>query len=196
MDCLDDEKVCRALVDAYPDPILIVNELGEIQGMNQAAGKILGTDARLMYQKRGGEAIHCIHSFETPEGCGYSPSCRDCSLRNSIKESMTGRNTVRRKTTFEMQKEGGVQRLPVLITATHFSLHDQSLVILVLEDLSAMEQLGQLVPICALCKKIRDDHQYWNKLEDYLHEHHDFEFTHGLCPTCVAKMEKEIAALR
>lgn len=196
MDCLDDERVCRALVDAYPDPILIVNHLTEIQGMNRAAEEILGPDARLMYHKRGGEAIHCIHASETPAGCGFAPACRDCILRNSINASISGKNTVRRKTTFEMQKGGSVQRLPVLITTTVFTLHDQPLVILVLEDLSAVEQLGQLVPICAQCKKIRDDRQYWSRLEDYLHEHHDLEFSHGLCPSCIAKMEKEIEALR
>ncbi|MBN2299262.1 MAG: PAS domain S-box protein [Deltaproteobacteria bacterium] len=44
--------------------------------------------------------------------------------------------------------------------------------------------LSGLIPICAGCKKIRDDKGYWNQLEQYLEEHSDAVFSHGLCPEC------------
>ena len=48
--------------------------------------------------------------------------------------------------------------------------------------------LHGLLPICASCKKIRDDQGYWQQVETYVHEHSDAEFTHGLCPDCVRRL--------
>ncbi|HJW73509.1 MAG TPA: hypothetical protein VJ486_11825 [Geothrix sp.] len=47
-----------------------------------------------------------------------------------------------------------------------------------------VKTLGGLLPICAHCKKIRDDHGYWNQIETYLKTHAGAEFTHGICPDC------------
>jgi hypothetical protein len=51
--------------------------------------------------------------------------------------------------------------------------------------LSEVETLRGLLPICACCKKIRDDQGYWNHIEAYLRKHTNTEFTHTLCPECV-----------
>ena len=47
-----------------------------------------------------------------------------------------------------------------------------------------IEKLGELIPICCHCKKIRNDKGYWQRLETYFKEHSIAEFTHGLCPEC------------
>jgi CheY-like chemotaxis protein len=52
------------------------------------------------------------------------------------------------------------------------------------EALVTVKTLRGLLPICAACKKIRDDNGYWNQLEAYIEAHSDAEFTHGLCPEC------------
>jgi len=52
------------------------------------------------------------------------------------------------------------------------------------EALDKIRTLSGLIPICAGCKKIRDDKGYWNQLEEYLEEHSDAVFSHGLCPEC------------
>ena len=51
------------------------------------------------------------------------------------------------------------------------------------EALDKATYLGGLVPICAWCKKIRNDTGYWQQIEDYLAHHADAHFTHGICPT-------------
>jgi len=53
------------------------------------------------------------------------------------------------------------------------------------EALANVKTLKGLLPICANCKKIRDDQGYWNQIEAYIEEHSDALFTHGLCPECV-----------
>ena len=61
------------------------------------------------------------------------------------------------------------------------------------EALNQIKTLSGLIPICAACKKIRDDKGYWNQLEQYLEEHSDAVFSHGLCPECFQEYFPEAA---
>lgn len=56
------------------------------------------------------------------------------------------------------------------------------------QALSEVNTLNGLLPICAHCKKIRDDSGYWNRLETYIKKHSNAEFSHGLCPDCAAEL--------
>jgi DNA-binding response OmpR family regulator len=57
-----------------------------------------------------------------------------------------------------------------------------------LEDaLARVKKLSGLLPICAGCKKIRDDKGYWNQIELYIKEHSDAILSHGICPECIEK---------
>jgi hypothetical protein len=55
-----------------------------------------------------------------------------------------------------------------------------------------IKQLEKIIPICASCKKIRDDDGYWNQLESFMTKHKDIVFTHGSCPDCTKKILDEI----
>jgi len=61
------------------------------------------------------------------------------------------------------------------------------------EAVAKIRVLSGLLPICAICKKVRDDRGYWNQIETYLREHSDTEITHGLCPECLRRMYPEFA---
>lgn len=52
------------------------------------------------------------------------------------------------------------------------------------DALDRIKTLSGLIPICAWCKKIRDDKGYWNQIEEYLEQHSDASFSHGVCPDC------------
>lgn len=52
------------------------------------------------------------------------------------------------------------------------------------EALSQVKQLQGLLPICSYCKKIRDEQNYWQRVENYLSEHAQVVFSHGICPDC------------
>jgi len=51
-----------------------------------------------------------------------------------------------------------------------------------------IKTLRGLLPICASCKKIRDDQGYWQQLEKYITDHSGAEFTHGICPACADRL--------
>ncbi len=57
--------------------------------------------------------------------------------------------------------------------------------------LAEVKRLSGLLPICASCKKIRDDKGYWNQIEAYIQEHSEAHFTHGLCPECAHNLYPE-----
>ncbi len=59
------------------------------------------------------------------------------------------------------------------------------------EALAEVKTLSGLLPICASCKKIRDDKGYWNQIESYISEHSEAEFSHGICPECAKKLYPE-----
>jgi len=55
------------------------------------------------------------------------------------------------------------------------------------DALATLKILRGLIPICAWCKKIRNDQGYWQQVEAYITEHSDASFTHGMCPECQEK---------
>jgi CheY-like chemotaxis protein len=50
--------------------------------------------------------------------------------------------------------------------------------------LAKVKLLSGFLPICSICKKIRDDKGYWNQIESYIRDHSEAEFSHGMCPDC------------
>ena len=62
--------------------------------------------------------------------------------------------------------------------------------------LAEIKTLKGFIPICAACKKIRDDEGYWNQLETYISKHTDAKFSHGLCPECADKARAEAKLTR
>ena len=59
------------------------------------------------------------------------------------------------------------------------------------QALTTVKQLSGLLPICAYCKRIRRDDNYWQQLESYIAEHSEADFSHGICPPCLEKARKE-----
>ncbi|MGO9569112.1 MAG: response regulator, partial [Desulfomonilaceae bacterium] len=51
-----------------------------------------------------------------------------------------------------------------------------------------VKQLSGFLPICASCKKIRDDQGYWRQVEEYIREHSEAEFSHSICPECAKRL--------
>jgi sigma-B regulation protein RsbU (phosphoserine phosphatase) len=56
------------------------------------------------------------------------------------------------------------------------------------EALARVRQLRGLLPICSYCKKVRDDRNYWQQVEQYVSTHSDVQFSHGICPDCYTRV--------
>src|SRR6185295_7316102 len=62
------------------------------------------------------------------------------------------------------------------------------------DALARVKQLDGLLPICSYCKRIRDDEDYWQQMEQYLSQHTDARFSHGICPECYARVRASFGA--
>ena len=67
----------------------------------------------------------------------------------------------------------------------------RNLIIDLQNALSEVKKLSGFLPICASCKKIRDDKGYWNQVEKYISDHSEAQFSHGICPDCMRKLYPE-----
>ena len=75
------------------------------------------------------------------------------------------------------------------ITKQKMEAKEREKMISELQDaITNVKALSGLLPICASCKKIRDDNGYWSMVETYISEHSDSEFTHSICPECAEKL--------
>lgn len=83
--------------------------------------------------------------------------------------------------------------LHLVISAAPFLYDGDRYVLMTIENVSELIQLKTLLPICAYCKKIRDDEGYWKEIAGYFNAHLDVDFSHGICDDCASKHFPEIA---
>lgn len=114
----------------------------------------------------------------------------------------------------ELRRHDGT-RLPVALSAGVIRYGQSEVVLAIVQDISARRQaerdmqrviselrnslaeiktLRGIVPICAHCKKIRDDKGFWSQVETYVTEHTEAQFSHGICPQCVEVLYPGVAA--
>jgi hypothetical protein len=70
----------------------------------------------------------------------------------------------------------------------------ERLIIELQNALAQVKKLSGFIPICASCKKIRDDKGYWRQVEEYIRDHSEALFSHSICPDCMRSLYPEIAA--
>jgi hypothetical protein len=91
----------------------------------------------------------------------------------------------------------GITSVMVMVLAAAVSerrgaeTNQEKLILELKEALSRIKTLKGLLPICAACKKIRDDKGYWNHIESYIRQHSEADFTHGMCPSCAQRLYAE-----
>ena len=74
------------------------------------------------------------------------------------------------------------------ITASKRAEHERDKLVKELQAaLAEVKTLQAILPICSYCRKIRDDENYWHTVENYISQHTASRFTHGICPSCLAK---------
>jgi signal transduction histidine kinase len=128
------------------------------------------------------------------EGCHLVMSFRDGGVHKKEQSKTTGEET----RYFEIASSplrdqdgnivAGIEAVREITDRKLAELDRERLISELQEALEKIKTLRGLLPICAWCKKIRDDSGYWKKVEDYLEEHTDALFTHGICPECYKKV--------
>jgi PAS domain-containing protein len=186
------DQLYRAILDAYPSPVFIVDEDVRIQEVNQAAADFRTPEAFEVLGLRAGDAFHCLHANRSADGCGTGQACEDCVIRQSVSAAFLREKVTRRRTKVSWSEDDQVRDFHLFVTTVPFQYQDRDLALLVLEDFTELMELKELIPICASCKKIRTDSDLWEQLEAYFKHHLDVDFSHGLCPECTQEYMRQL----
>ncbi len=131
-----DQGLHRVLFDAMPMPVMVVDEDICILEYNAAAARFLGQDKSRILDQRCGHILHCQHAQETPQGCGHSPSCAECAIRQSVRAATQGRHINRRPASLDLLANGKPAEVDVRVSAHPFNYESHKFVLLMLEDLN------------------------------------------------------------
>jgi hypothetical protein len=183
----------KTIFDAFPSLLFVVDEDIRIYHLNSAAASGMGLNLTDTFLKRTGDALHCIHSTETKEGCGHARKCKDCIVRNSINRIFSGEKIIRSQEKMTLVQNGNSREINLQVTTAPFEYNNRQYALLILDDITELTQLRSLLPICSYCKKIRNDQSYWEQLEGYIHDHMDVDFSHSICPDCLQEKYPKLA---
>ena len=174
----------QGILDAMPMPVFVVDDDVRFLDYNRTAANLIQADRANVLHQRGGEVLRCLNAKKSLGGCGHAPQCADCVIRKSVGDAIAGHPVHQHKCHLELQSPEGIVGVDMLVTTTPFPRAGLPGALLILEDITELLALRGIIPICASCKAIRTDQQYWQKLESYLHAHLHLDFSHGLCPKC------------
>jgi PAS domain S-box-containing protein len=187
-----------AIVNSSDDAIVGTTLDGVIQSWNAGAEKMYGYDAKevvgrplsllvppyrpeeppsLYARIKNGEWIGNYETVRLRKDGSRMPVSLTFSPIMDQNESVVGISAIERDMTD--RKAGEEERLKLIAELT--------------EALGSIKTLRGLIPICSWCKKIRDDHGYWEQVESYVSQHTEAEFTHSICPDCQTRVKPELA---
>lgn len=184
-DYLEKNGLLRAVLDAMPLPVFVLDRETHIIDRNEAGARFLEDAGAGPLHRGPGDFLHCIVALSSPGGCGTDASCADCVLRGVIVASIAQSAPVRRRGILQQMTESGPKKLHFFVTAAGIPGPEVQLTLLIFEDVTEFAELRGLVPMCAGCKKIRSDKDFWEQVEHYLARHLEMSFTHGMCPECL-----------
>ncbi|HPD22249.1 MAG TPA: PAS domain S-box protein [Desulfomonilia bacterium] len=192
---VESEERYRSLFEDSRDAIYTVSRDGVILDANGAAmelfgyghAEMIGMNVQQLYADPGVRAYFqseieekgAVRNFEVRLK-KKNGTVMDCLYTSSVRRTPGGGGVI------------GYHCIIRDITESKRAENEKQRLIDELKDaLDKIKTLKGLIPICASCKKIRDDKGYWNRLEEYLEAQTEAVFSHGLCPECQKRFEEE-----
>jgi PAS domain S-box-containing protein len=188
----ESEERYRTLSEVAHDMIFIVNNDDVVEYVNTSGAglfnrrpeEIIGKERSLLFSSdiSSGQRRSLQSVFKTG-----MPSYAESNVEFSGQRIWLGTWLVPlRDDTGQVSAVMGVSRD---ITNQKWLEEDKQKLLNKLQDaLAQVKTLSGLLPICSVCKRIRDDNGYWQQVEGYIQKHSDATFTHGVCPDCFPKL--------
>ena len=181
------EAYLRSLIDAFPVPVFIVDEDLVIHDANRASSNLFGGGLDATIKRLCGDSLKCVHAQDAPDGCGSTPWCPQCIIRQSTKAVLKGGSTTKQITTMTLLRDDRPRDFCFLVSGAPFLYAGHQYILLTFEDVTELTALRRIIPICSFCRKVRDDENYWQQVEAYFEKYTHVRFSHGLCPACLEK---------
>ncbi len=178
----DSSTVLGALALTADDAIIVLDEGRGICFYNHGAERIFGWRADEML----GKPLDIL----IPERFRAKHKQH---IRQFASEPTAARTMGSRSTICGLRANG--QEFPAEASIARFFVGERRYFGVILRDVTQLvearreiERLKGLLPVCAYCRKVRDDSGYWQELEQYLESHSNLSVTHGICKECLAKV--------
>jgi hypothetical protein len=129
------EEFHRALFQALPVPVLVVDKEFDLWDYNVSAARTLVPGKARNGHPALGDALNCVHWQEGPDGCGQEQACADCAIRWVVQAAGEGQRVTRQWARMEVLTQGKPTKLNLQVSSSPFTFGRYSLVLLVLEGL-------------------------------------------------------------
>ncbi|MBN2061396.1 MAG: sigma 54-interacting transcriptional regulator [Deltaproteobacteria bacterium] len=143
IEILHQEGFLKSLFEAIPCGLLIIDQNRRIHAINNVLERSLGISSTDALNRRSGEAMRCIHSSSDPKGCGFSEECRDCVVRITAQEALSGRLIHRVSARIRLLVEGKYQTFKFLVSASPFDHDGRKMAVILLEDITELNLLRE-----------------------------------------------------
>ena len=184
----------QQMLETIPVPIFYKNESYIYTGCNKKFEEFMGMDrqdiiGKSVYDLAPAKLAAVYH--EKDSELINNPGVQHYNFEVQTKTNESNRQVIFHKATFDKAngQVGGLIGAILDITERKNAENEKEKLIVELQEaLDKVKLLSGLLPICASCKKIRDDQGYWKQIETYIHEHSEAKFSHGICPECATKL--------
>jgi transcriptional regulator with PAS, ATPase and Fis domain len=136
---LDANGFVKTLVDSLPCGLLVVDEQGRVQIVNDILENVLKVNKKASLGKGTGNALGCFCANDHPKGCGFGDCCKDCEVQELTFNSLSTRQKQRTRAHLQIIIDGQVRNLDLLLSAFPFTLDEELLSILIIENLNTLK---------------------------------------------------------
>ncbi|MDD2733343.1 MAG: response regulator [Desulfuromonadaceae bacterium] len=138
----EQEEELAMIFEAAPFIMLLLDGERKVCRANGMAYSFTGTAISDMIGRRSGEALRCLHSVDSPEGCGSGISCRDCNIRKTVMDTFESGNSHHQvETSLPFSVQGKEQTIQFLLSTTKVMVGRQTMVLISLQDISEYKKL-------------------------------------------------------
>ncbi len=187
----DEKAKTEAIIATLGDGISIQDIHYKVLFQNerhkQLVGEHIGEYCYKAYQKRD----------KVCDGCHLALSFKDGQIHKKEQFRITDRGKIYYEIISSSLRNArgeivaGIEAVRDITERKTAEIENEALIAQLKEALEKINTLKGLIPMCAWCRKIRDDSGYWKHVEKYVEEHTEALFTHGICPDCIERVKKE-----
>ena len=209
----DSERRLNDIINFLPDPTWVIDIKGRVIAWNRAMARITGIDRTEIIGK--GDYAYAVPFYGKPRPVlidlvlrpdnewgkkylsmekkgGDYPIAGEAFIPLMGDDGKYFAGTAARLYNADGVIVGAIESMRD-ITATKQAEQERDKLIAELQKaLAKVRTLSGMLPICASCKRIRDDTGYWNQIESYIRDHSEADFSHGICPECAQKLYPDI----
>lgn len=186
---LDVVPVARdKLIEKMTDGVLVVDRQERVVDFNPALVELLGVEISLLIGERVVRVFPAWDQLKVTNE-ENDKTGQEILLKGNQAKYLNVR--LIRLRDYQQNEQGKLIILQDITGRKQLESEREELISSLQTALGQVKTLRGLLPICANCKKIRDDHGYWQDVAVYVREHTEAEFSHGICPDCMQKLYPE-----